>query len=139
MDAQDPWIWIPLIVLGAIPIVSFALYARLRNQPTINDFTRPECVEFAIRPDPGEWLMVPREQYGELFRFSSESSSPVSGWGDHRICMRDVEVAFAQETDEVQIFFEGRIESRDARKLAEEVRDRLSAATGTNLHLVAES
>ncbi len=85
---------------------------------------------FVIRPRPGDWLRLEQCQFASALQTSSVSSTPVAGWGDHRIRARDVEIAFACENDAVEVSFEGDIERGDAELLVKEIRDSIASATG---------
>ena len=82
--------------------------------------------EFTIRPSTGAEFQIERSQ---------RPCEIVPGWGDHRIRVAGVEIAFLVEDATIEISFEGEIPEADALSLAEEFRTNIEESTGGKVTL----
>ena len=87
-------------------------------------------MEFLLRRTDGSWFDLRREQFGEVLKPSSYASRIVAGWGDHRIEVDGVEVAFSFEDPGIQVSFDGRIDAATASRIVEEVLASVETKTG---------
>jgi hypothetical protein len=85
--------------------------------------------EYLIRRTDGEWFDLPFGRWPEVMRPNSISSHPVEGWGNHRIEVEGVAVAFSDEDPGVHISFEGELPEAVARRLVEEVLENIERTT----------
>ncbi len=131
-----PWqTVIGVFLLGsAISLVVVFVLTRIR----VNEIALPTqpLQQFVLRPEPGEWLKLRPEQFDEALR-PEANARRVDGWGDYRIRVRDVDVAFLCEGDSVQISFEGAIPADIAARIVDEIRTRIDRVTGQGLHVEA--
>jgi hypothetical protein len=93
-------------------------------------------LEFAVRPSDASWFALDRSNFSEVFRPSTQESQEISGWGDHRIRVAGVEIAFSVEDSGIEISFEGDISDSDASHLSEEIRANIERATGQGATLI---
>lgn len=93
-------------------------------------------IEYMIRRRGGDWFDLHRDDYAAVLRPESFQSRPVSGWGDHRIECGNVEISFAYEDPGIQVSFEGDIANAKARRIVEEIREKIEAATGQKGYVV---
>ena len=91
--------------------------------------------EFKIRPSVGAEFRIERSQFPELLRSAQRPCEIVPGWGDHRIRVAGVEIAFLVEDAAIEISFEGEIPEADALSLAEEFRTNIEESTGGKVTL----
>jgi hypothetical protein len=83
-------------------------------------------LEFLIRRTDGEW-------FDNAWSACNPKSVPyevIPGWGNHRIRVLGVEVSISDEDPGYQVSFDGDIDAATARKIVEEMRENLEAATG---------
>ena len=83
-------------------------------------------IEFLIRRTDGEW-------FDNAWSACNPKSFPcelVPGWGNHRIRVLGVEVSISDEEPGYQVSFDGEIDEATARRIVEEMRENLEAATG---------
>ena len=71
--------------------------------------------EFEITPSVGAEFHIERSQFPELLRSAQRLCEIVPGWGDHRIRVAGVEIAFFVEDTAIQVSFEGEIPEAEAR------------------------
>jgi hypothetical protein len=94
-------------------------------------------MEFLLRRTDGEWFDLRREQFGEVLRPSSYASRVVGGWGDHRIQVDGVHVAFSFEDPGIQVSFDGPIDATTASRIVQEVLASIEGKTGQRGSVVA--
>jgi hypothetical protein len=87
-------------------------------------------MEFLLRRTDGEWFDLRREQFGEVLKPSSCASRVVAGWGDHRIEINGVQVAFSFEDPGIQVSFDGRIDAATASQIVGEILASVETKTG---------
>ncbi len=91
-------------------------------------------MEFLIRCKQEEWFDLKCDRFQAVLKPTSYASAMVEGWGDHRICIRDVirdvEISFSFEDPGIQVTFENSCETTFAQKIVEEILDNLQRATG---------
>lgn len=67
----------------------------------------------------------------------SVSSSPIEGWGDHRIFVLGCEVSFSSEDPGIQVSFEtGNISQAQAIQLVQEIAAKIAAVTGQQAEVI---
>lgn len=91
--------------------------------------------EYTIRPSAGAEFRIERSRFPDLLRSARRPCEIVPGWGDHRIRVAGVEIAFLVEDTAIEVFFEGEIPEADARSLAEEFRINIEEGTGGKVTL----
>jgi hypothetical protein len=91
--------------------------------------------EFEISPRVGAGFHIERSQFPELLRSAQRPCEIVPGWGDHRIRVAGVDIAFSVEDAAIQVSFEGEIPEAEARSLAEEFRANMEESTGVEVTL----
>jgi len=111
--------------VGAAAVVIWLAWQALRAATPAGP--RPE---FAVSPTDDSWFALDRSDYAETFRPFTEESREISGWGDHRIRVAGVEIAFSVDDSRIAISFEGDISESDAARLSEEIRANIERATG---------
>ena len=122
-----------VLIVSIIPAVGALVWRAwrgLRAQPSAG----PRH-EFKIRPSVGADFHIERSQFPELLRSAQRPCEIVPGWGDHRIRVAGVEIAFLVEDAAVQVSFEGEIPEAEALSLAEEFCTNIEESTGGKVTL----
>ena len=63
-------------------------------------------IEYLIKRRDGDFLLLEREKLAAVLRPNSLGSREVQGWGDHRIEVAGLTVAFSFEDPGIQLIFE---------------------------------
>jgi hypothetical protein len=132
------------IVLRDAPVAALALglaglffvgLGRLRSPAPYHGLPRPV---FELRREDGDWIELPPERYAEAFEPTDVPARDVPGYGDHRLAIEGVDVAFEVDDHCVRVLFEGEIEPAHARRLALGIRDRVGRILGVPVSLAEE-
>ena len=83
-------------------------------------------LEFLIRRTDGEWF----DKAWSACNPKTFDYEVIPGWGNHRIRVLGVEVSISDEEPGYQVSFDGNIDPVVARRIVEEMRENLEAATG---------
>jgi hypothetical protein len=113
-----------IAVVAAAAVLIWRAWQGLRANPSVAPH-----LEFSVRPIDAPWFAIDPSMFSEIFRTSTQESREISGWGDHRIWVAGVEVAFSVEDSGIEISFEGDISDSDARRLSEEIRANVERVT----------
>ena len=92
--------------------------------------------EYLLRSVDDDWFDLPADQLPEVLRPNTIESSPVTGWGDHRIAVEGAEIAFSYEDPGIQVIIEGTIPETIARRIIEEVLANVERSTGLRGRIV---
>jgi hypothetical protein len=114
-----------MLIIAAVGVLVWRAWCGLRTQPPAG----PRH-EFKISPSVRAEFHIDRSQFPELLRTAQRPCEIVPGWGDHRIRVAGVEIAFFVEDTAIQVSFEGEIPEAEARSLAEEFRTNIEQGTG---------
>ena len=125
-------IFLTIAVAVAAAVVIWRAWQGLRANPSV-----APRLEFSVRPADASWFAIDRSMFPEVFRTSTQESREIAGWGDHRIRVAGVEVAFSVEDSAIEISFEGDIADSDARRLSEEIRANVERVTGQAATLIS--
>jgi hypothetical protein len=85
-------------------------------------------IEYLIRAtDEAEFAVefLPRARFDQVLMPHGFDAVPIDGWGDYRIRIDDVEIAFSAEDPGWQVSFEGEIEPTRAMEIAQTISTQL--------------
>ena len=86
-------------------------------------------IEYLIKrvdgEDDGDWP-IHKDRDQDILRPNTVASRSVSGWGNHRIEVADVEVSFSWESVGLQVVFEGELDQETAARIVKEIADNLA-------------
>ncbi|MCL4266280.1 MAG: hypothetical protein KJ069_23945 [Anaerolineae bacterium] len=94
------------------------------------------ALEYLIRPIDDDWFNLAKSNFGRTLRPDSFEFSVIEGWGDHRIRINDVEVAFSYEDLGIQISFEGIANVVFADKVVGEILSNIEKTTGQSGRII---
>src|SRR5437870_2282440 len=88
-------------------------------------------MEFLIKRTDGDWFDLNKRQFADVLRPSSFQSCPIAGWGDHRIEIRDCEIAFSFEIAGLQVIFQDNtLTEAEALQVTNEIAESITKAIG---------
>jgi hypothetical protein len=87
-------------------------------------------MEFLIRRVDDEWFDFPASQFADVLHPLSYPYQPDEGWGDYRIMVSGVAIAFSFEDPGIQVNFEGSIAPEIARGIVAEIVQNIQQRTG---------
>ena len=86
-------------------------------------------LEYLIRPNDADGFNLQKVDFEQALRPTTFSYSIVEGWGEHRIEVNKVEIAFSYEDVGLQIIFDGQIEQDVANQIIHEIKGNLEIVT----------
>jgi len=93
-------------------------------------------MEFLIKRTDGDWFDLDLSDYGDVLKPNSFNSEIIEGWGNHRIKIKNCEIAFSYEIAGFQVIFgEGdnpsnSISEIEAEKITKEILYNIEKSTG---------
>jgi hypothetical protein len=93
--------------------------------------------EYLIRRTDGEWFDLPVSRFHEALRPSSFPAERIEGWGDYRIQVEGVEIAFSYEDPGIHVNIEGALPAQVADRIVNEIRENIERVTGQQGHIIA--
>ncbi|MCC6601708.1 MAG: hypothetical protein IT327_00790 [Anaerolineae bacterium] len=86
-------------------------------------------LEYLIRPDD-DWFNLHKDDFSHALRPLTYRSETITGWGDHRIKVEGIEIAFSFEDPGIQISFAGEINGEIADQIVDEILKNIEVTTG---------
>ncbi len=87
------------------------------------------ALEYLIRPNEDDWFNLHKDDFEKALRPTSYAFSVIDGWGDHRIEINDVQIAFSYEDPGIQVIFDGDVEQEIADQIISEIKNNLEKTT----------
>jgi hypothetical protein len=94
-------------------------------------------MEFLIRRTDGEWFDIHLSAMPDVLQPARRPSRSVTEFGDHRIEVDGVHIAFSYEDPGIQVTFEGDVDAAWARSVVEEILERIESMTGQSARIIA--
>ncbi len=85
--------------------------------------------EYLIRSDD-DWFDLQKDDFAQALCPLTFSSEQITGWGDHRIKVKGVDIAFSFEDPGIQIIFEDEIDGETADQIVDEILENIEKKTG---------
>lgn len=83
-----------------------------------------------IRPNESDWFELHKDDFLQVLRPYNFESELITGWGNHRIKTKNVEIAFSFEDPGIQVIFEGEIDGETADQIVDEILENIEKKTG---------
>lgn len=106
------------------------------DQAKIGTGRHGTLVEYLIKRTDGRWFDLHRDRNAEALRPTTFASRVIDGWGDHRILVEGVEIAFSYEDPGIHVSFEGEISERLADQIVAEICDNVIRVTGNQARVL---
>ena len=91
--------------------------------------------EYLIRPND-DWFNLHKDDFSQALRPLTFRSEPIAGWGDHRIRVEGIEIAFSFEDPGIHISFAGEINGEIADQIVDEILKNIEATIGQSGRVV---
>lgn len=93
--------------------------------------------EFMLKINDGAGWSENYSRYPGLLRPASMISSPVPGWGSHRILVNREEISFSDEDFGFHVVFEtGSLSHEEAEKICNEICENIKRLTGCKTEII---
>jgi hypothetical protein len=92
--------------------------------------------EYLIRPNEFDWFELHKDDFSQVLRPINFESVTITGWGNHRIQVEGVEIAFSFEDPSIQIIFESEIDGEIADQIVGEILENIEKTTGQSGRVV---
>jgi len=93
-------------------------------------------LEYLLRPDDGDFLVVPAADFVDAFHPRATACVGVEGWGDYRYQCGEAEIAVSFEDPGVLLTIESDLDAAAIMALVEATGEQVSLHTGRRLFIV---
>lgn len=87
-------------------------------------------MEYLIRCNHSDWFNLRKDDFATILKPISFESAVIQGWGDHRIKVNGIEVAFSYEDPGIHVIFEGDVNEEFAEQFVDEILSNIERTTG---------